>query len=277
VTFLNTDDIMELALALARLDTVPADSAIYHPGERVERVLVGIDIRVPELILAKDLGFHLALGHHPAGGSAILGFHHVLRRHVEQMTTAGVPGTTAREAICKVIEERRILNSMENYDHAPSIARLIDMPYMNIHTPLDEIGRSRMAEAVNQLDEAATVADLITLFYDTFGEFRNAATRIETRVGRAKNPIGRVVVSHAAGTNGGYPVAKAYFEHGIDTLIYIHCRPTDSEKLAEEFGEAKNLIVTGHVASDSLGMNPFIDLLRTRGLEVEAISGIVLP
>jgi len=37
-------------------------------------------------------------------------------------------------------------------------------------------------------------------------------------------------------------------------MIYIHISPSDLEKLKAE-GKG-NLIVTGHIASDSLGINP---------------------
>jgi len=33
--------------------------------------------------------------------------------------------------------------------------------------------------------------------------------------------------------------------------------------------------VTGHIASDSIGINPYIDRLRQEGLEVTPISGII--
>ena len=134
-----------------------------------------------------------------------------------------------------------------------------------------------LSEAASSLPSDATVQYLKAHFYETFGEFRNAATRIEIRVGREENRIGGVAVSHAAGTNGGYSVAKAYFDHDVDTLIYIHCRPQDSKKLRKTCGESKNLIVTGHIASDSLGINPFLDALKQQGVEVETISGIIPP
>ena len=274
---MNTDQMMQLSLELAGLKTVPEDSAIYHPGGDIRRVLVGIDIGVPELVLAKDLAFDLALAHHPIGGSAVLEFHRVFERHVLQMVAAGIPERMACEAVEEMTRERRILAAMKNYDHAPSVARLVDMPLMNIHTPLDEIGRQRMAEAARSLPSDASVSDLTAHLYESFGEFRNAATRIEVRIGREENRIGRVVVSHAAGTNGGYSVAKAYFDHGVDTVIYIHCRSQDSKRLREAYGDSKNLIVTGHIASDSLGINPFLAALSERGLEVEAISGILPP
>ena len=49
-----------------------------------------------------------------------------------------------------LLREVRLAESVEqiaNYDHAPSFARLIDMPYMNIHLALDEVGRQMMAQS----------------------------------------------------------------------------------------------------------------------------------
>ena len=272
---MDTDGLMQLALDMAGLSDVPGDSAIYCPGEDIERVLFGIDVRAPELLMAAAQSFDCAISHHPVGGASTMRFHQVLARHVEQMVDAGVPRDVAEETMRETIEDRRVLNSMSNYDHDPSVARFLDLPYLNIHTPLDEIGRRRMADAAAALCDDVSVADLVAHFTATFGEFRHAATQIEVRVGRAENRIGKVVVSHAAGTNGGYPVAKAYYDHGVDTVIYIHCRPAEARRLAEEADEGKNLIVTGHIASDSIGINPYVDRLRTEGLEVTTFSGIL--
>ena len=58
-------------------------------------------------------------------------------------------------------------------------------------------------------------------------------------------------------------------------MIYIHCRPDDASKLRAEYGDAKTLIVTGHIASDSVGINPYVDRLRSEGLDVTTFSGII--
>jgi len=272
---MNTDRLMQLALEMAGLDEIPGDSAIHRAGDGIEEVLFGIDLKAPELVLASAQGFDCAISHHPVGGSSTLRFHEVLGRHIDQMIDAGVPKDVAEETMQATIEDRRVLSSMSNYDHDPSVAGLLGMPYLNIHTPLDEIGRRRMAEAAASLEEEAAAAELVDRLYEAFGEFRNAATEIEVRVGNPENRVGNVVVSHGAGTNGGYPVAKAYFDHGVDTVIYIHCRPADAKKLIEEYGESKTLVVTGHIASDSVGINPYIDRLREEGVAVTTFSGIV--
>ncbi len=272
---MNTDQLMALALDMAGLTQIPGDSAIYHPGQGIRKVMFGIDIKAPEVKIAADLGFDAAISHHPTGGDARLQFYRVLYRHLDQLTAAGVPSDSVQDMIDHLAEEHRIMASMSNYDHDPSVARLLDMPYMNIHTPLDEIGRRRLQDAADQLAPTNTIAQLMAHFDASFGEFRNADTQIELRMGRLDNPMGKVVMSHGAGTNGGYPVAKAYFDHGVNTVIYIHCRPADSKKLIAEFGDRVNLIVTGHIVSDSIGINPYIDELRKRGIDVTTLSGIV--
>lgn len=276
VAGVSTDEVMALALSLSGLEEVPPDSAIHHPGAGIRRVLIGIDLEGPELLAARDLGYDLVIAHHPIGTGA-LGFPRVLERHVPQMVEAGVPEPLARAAIAALVEERRVAAGIANADRAPSLARLLRLPYMNIHTPLDEIGRRRMAEAVAALAPDATVADLVSHLGARFGEFRNTPVPIEVRVGLPGRHLGRTVVSHAAGTNGGYAVAKAYFDHGVDTMVLIHFAAADSARLRAEFGDRKALVVTGHLASDSIGINPFIDALRERGLEVTPTSGIVAP
>ena len=274
---MNTHDILKLALNMAGLTNVPADTAIYCPGEGIRRVLVGIDVEGPELLLAKEQGFDLALAHHPAGGTAVLRMDEVFALHVGLMVRAGVPEDVAQAAVEEKLHEDRILGQIRNYDRLPSLARMLGIAYMNIHTPLDEIGRRRMAEAAAELACEATVTDLIARFCLRFGEFRHALTEIQCPVGNLSNRLGRVAVAHGAGTNGGYPVAKAYFDHGVDTVVYIHCQPAAARQLAREFGSrGKNLVITGHIASDCVGINPFLDELRHRGLEVVAL-GLVSP
>jgi predicted enzyme related to lactoylglutathione lyase len=146
------------------------------------------------------------------------------------------------------------------------------MPYMNIHTPLDEIGRRIMTEQIrSKTNKNSTVQDVVSAL-NRLGEFKNAITKIKIRVGKPENPAGKVVVSHGAGTNGGYEIAKAYFQHGIGTVIYIHVNPADVEKLRAE--NKGNLIVTGHIASDSLGINPFLRALEKEGVSVTTIGVI---
>ncbi|QQG48834.1 MAG: hypothetical protein HY247_00485 [archaeon] len=81
---MDTTGVMRLALDLAGLKDVPADSGIWVPGRRIRKVLFAIDAGAPELLLAKQEGYDLLIAHHPVG-PARLTFSKVVRRHVDFM------------------------------------------------------------------------------------------------------------------------------------------------------------------------------------------------
>jgi len=269
---MDTEEIMALSLKLAGLKTVPEDSAIYLEGRNMRKIFFGIDAGVPELLLARELGYDCVVAHHPAGGTAILNFSQVFRRHIQQMTEVGISKSEAERAVSKKLADLAVDAHARNYDHAVDVAKAIKMPYMNVHTPLDEVGRRIMSDKIrSRAEKDSTVRDVVSALRE-LPEFRNARTEIEIRVGKPENPAGKVVVSHGAGTNGGYEIAKTYFEHGIGTVIYIHVGVGDLDKLKAE--SKGNLVVTGHIASDSVGINPFIHELENKGLSV-VTAGVV--
>jgi len=269
---MNTEEIMRLALQMSEFRTVPPDSAIYVKGKAIGKVLFGIDAGVPEILLAQKMHCDAVISHHPQGGTAIVNFHKMFERHIELMVEAGVPSKEAEQAIKKKRNALEVENHSRSYDHNVSVARLLKMPYMNIHAPLDEIGRQRMTKQVKLATDKnpnATVVDVVTSL-QKLSEFRNAQTPIEIRLGKPSNKAGKIVVSHAAGTNGGYDVAKTFFKHGVGTLIYIHISSADLEHLRADGVE--NLIITGHISSDSAGINPFLAELEKKGISVIRIG-----
>ena len=273
---LSTAEIMELSLDLVGWEEVPGDSAVYVPGENLETALIGIDLESPEVQLAHREGYDLALAHHPVGDSARLDFPDVLDTQVEFMVEHGVPEARAEEAIEGLRRNVEHSAHSSNFRHDPSVAELLDQPYMNVHLAADEIGRRAFVEVVEELPDDASVADLKDAFDEAFPEIREAPTDVEVRVGREENELGTVAVHHAAGTNGGSEVARAYFEHGVDTVIYIHVGGSDTKELREEFGDEKNLVITGHIASDAIGMNVLIEALEEQGLDCTRFSGLKL-
>jgi hypothetical protein len=226
---MNTEEIMQLALKIAELKEIPEDSAVYVSGDNIRKVIFGIDADVPELLLAKQLGYNAVIAHHPQGGTAIVNFHKVFKRQVRQMIDAGIPSKEAEKAARKKLEELEVDGHTRNYSHTVDIARLLKIPYMNIHALLDEVGRRIMAQQIkSRIGKDTTVQDVVAALNELL-EFKNAVTKIEIRLGKAENLAGKVVVSHGAGTNGGYEIAKTYFKHGIGTVVYIHISAGDLE------------------------------------------------
>ena len=69
-------------------------------------------------------------------------------------------------------------------------------------------------------------------------------------------------------------MASVYFRNGVDTVVYIHIAPAEIPKLRAEFPEGKNLVISGHIASDLAGINPFVERLEEMGIEVTRVSGL---
>jgi hypothetical protein len=272
---LSTDEIMGIALEMAGMHHPPADSAIYVEGTGLSKVMFGIDIGSAELLLARQLGCDGVIAHHPAGGSAQLNFPEVLTRHVELMVEHGVSPTAARDAIQSMMTRALLRAQSQNFDHVPSVARLLDMPFLNVHLPLDEVGRRIMVDAIERqvasLGHPASVQDAIDALL-TLPEFANAPTRIMVPVGAVDRPLGRIAIVHGAGTNGGYAVARTYYEHGVYTVLYIHVAPEDAQRLRSD--TRGNLIVSGHISSDMIGINQFVAKLEERGVEIVRMSGL---
>jgi putative NIF3 family GTP cyclohydrolase 1 type 2 len=271
----STDEIVELALEQVGMTVLPGDSAVYVAGTGLQKILFGVDIGPAELLLARQIGCDGVIAHHPAGGDAVLRFPEVLSAHVRFMEDHGVPNDAARDAVQAMTMSAVLRAQAANYDHTPSIARLLEMPFLNIHLPLDEQGRQIMHRAIDlhiaSLDREPTVQDAVDALYQ-LPEFGEAETRIMVPVGAFDHPLGRFALVHGAGTNGGYNVAHAYFQHGIDTVIYIHIAPEQADRLLKE--RKGNLIVTGHIAADLVGINPFVRALEERGVEVVRVSGL---
>ncbi|MBN1261274.1 MAG: hypothetical protein JXB35_11415 [Anaerolineae bacterium] len=270
---MNTDELMQIALDLAGFDAIPDDSAIYVPGVNIRRVLFGLDIGTAELLMARQLGYDAVIAHHPVG--VMHRAWRVFERHVDFLTGAGAPEDAARAAVAPKLETLRIDGIARNYEQVPLAARRLGLPFMNVHCPLDELGRRKMQAVVDDLllkNPDATLGDVAAALA-ALPAARRAATQVCILLGEEATPAGRVVVAHGALTNGGYHVARAYFEHGIATLIYIHISPGDLARLRAH--EEGRLIVTGHLMGDAVGIAPYIAALRARGLDVDVLSDVL--
>lgn len=271
---LSTDEIMQLMLDRVGFDEVPADTGIYVDGDDIQTALVGIDIEGTGLHLAHQMGFDVAIAHHPTGGWPIISIHQLIfDAGVDIMTDHGVPEDEAEAAAAENSEPWHFdaLSSVE--DHVPSLAELLDQPYMNIHNPVDELARREFADVAENLPPETTVGELKEIFNEEFPEVRAQRPEMTTAVGNDDNEIGDLAVYHGAGTNGGATVASAFYDNGIDTVMYIHVGYDDVQQLRDEYGDEKNLVIIGHVPGDGVGMRIMIETLEENGVDVTPMAG----
>ncbi|MBM7615389.1 Nif3-like dinuclear metal center hexameric protein [Alkaliphilus hydrothermalis] len=274
---MNTQEIMDLALELAGLKEVPEDCGIIVEGDNIKKVAIGVDMELAELMLAKELGVDLVITHHPTGGSARINLHKVMDNQIDKMVAAGVPINKAQKALCEKKGQVERALHVSNYDRSASAARLLNMPFMGIHTPTDIMAERKVQ---NLLDEKlkdnpkATLQDIVDAL-ETLPEYQKTLAKPVIRVGGKDDFAGKVYVTMAGGTGGGVAVQKAYFEAGVGTAVVMHM-PEDVIKAVKE-QNIGNVVVAGHMASDSVGINELAMALEGKGIEVIRMSGLIDP
>jgi putative NIF3 family GTP cyclohydrolase 1 type 2 len=267
---IDTEGIMKIGLDLANWKKIPLDSAVHIKGKNIKKVLLTIDVTVAELILAKSIQCDAVIGHHPLG-TAALNFHKVFDRHIDYMIEHKVPIGIAKSAVKKLKDKTELRSHSNIYNDIVSAAKILKMPLVNIHQPCDEYMRKVILDKINS-GKIKYVSDIVTSI-EEIPEFRNADTKVKVRYGSTKNEAGQWSLVIAAGTNGGFPIAKAYFEHGVTTVIYLHIDYNDLTRMYEEKLKG-NLIVLGHLAGDSIGLNALANKLEDKNIEVVKIGVI---
>ncbi len=275
---LRAQEIIQVALEIAGLADVPEDSGvIFDTGRPIRRAMFGVDMEAAEIIIAKQLGYDAVITHHPKGGYPMVNLYQVMENQIDRMVQAGVPINKAQKALSERKDEVERSLHAANYDRAVAAARVLEMTFIAIHTPADIIAESTVQKHLDRSLKPyakATVGDVIS-FLREIPEYARTAAGPKVRVGTKDSYAGKVWVTMAGGTGGGKEVAKAYFEAGVGTLVVMHM-PEEVIKAVKE-QNLGNVIVAGHMASDSVGINGIIRVLEQKGLVITRMSGVINP
>ena len=202
-------------------------------------------------------------------------FAKVVHRQVDQMLAEGIDRDVAEAAVEARLGRIHRNDHMSNWNRIVDTARLIGMPLCNVHLACDIIGRQEIVDLLRaRANQTTRVGDVID-WLGEFPEMEASLTRPETWIGDPANPLGRWVVAMAGGTNGGYPVFREYFNVGVDTVLAMHILEDDFQRLRAEAPASATLLITGHMATDSIGINRVIDGMEAQGIEVTRTSGII--
>lgn len=273
---MNLSEILDWSARLAGCDEVPADSQVYVESPRdVRSVLFGVDVDAGELLYAQQAGFDAVIAHHPVGEHARMDFAKVVHRQVDMMLAEGIDRATAEAAVAQRLDRIHRADHMSNHNRIVDTARLIGMPLCNVHLACDIIGRQAIVDMLRERAGGGTTIAQVIDWLGEFPEMEAAMTRPEAWIGDPAQPLGRWVVAMAGGTNGGYPVFREYFKAGVDTVLAMHIGEDDLQKLRAEAPQNAGLLVTGHMATDSIGINRVIAGLEERGIEVTRTSGVI--
>ncbi|MCL2378588.1 MAG: hypothetical protein FWC77_05625 [Defluviitaleaceae bacterium] len=270
---MNTKQLMDSALALAGLTEMPQDCGISMEGENIKRVLMGVDMDTAELLLAKELGYDCVVTHHPRNTDVDM--LKVMDRHILKLEALGLPRNHSQKLLGERKDELSYGQHVSNSRRSESAAKLLNMPYMSLHTPADIISEEIVqkhldAKFANKPD--TKVQDVVEAL-EEICEYKNSARKPVIRVGGKESYAGKIYVLMSGLTGPGAEVTKAYFEAGVGTLILMHIPEKDVKAVKEQ--KIGNVIVAGHMSSDSLGLNKIAQKWRESGVEVTMMSGIV--
>lgn len=259
-----------------------ADSRIHFDGgaKNIKKVMAGIDIDTSELMMSRYLSNHnpkgeidLVIGHHPEG-KALADLSDVMHIQADLLSQYGVPINIA-EGLMKVrIGEVSRGVSASNHFKEVDAARLLNMNFMNVHTPADNLV-ARFVEAKINKDAPETLSDILKSLLE-IPEYKEAAKRgagPRLFTGSEENSVGRIAFSEiTGGTSGSKEMYAKMSQAGIGTIISMH----QSEEHRKEAEAAHiNVVIAGHISSDSIGMNLFLDELEKRGIEIVPCSGLI--
>jgi len=250
------------------------DSGVYNVSDdkEIKRVLVGIDIGPEEILIAKELGdIDLVIGHHPVGkGLAQLA--DVMELQCDVCNYYGVPINIAEGLMRERISEvARGVNS-SNHQRTVDAARLIKVNLMNSHTPCDNLAARFLKKFVED-KKPERVGELVEALKEIpeYKEAMKIGVGPKIFVGAPGNRCGKIALSEiTGGTEGSPKLYEKMAQAGVGTIVGMHI--SEEHKKEAELAHV-NIVIAGHMSSDSLGVNLFMDELEKQGIEIVSCSG----
>jgi len=263
-----------------RLSNPFADTRILFgdPELEVKKILVGIDIEIGELLLADRLRergkrIDLIISHHPEG-RAMANFYEVMHMQADILNKFGVPINVAEGILEPRIREvsRKVMPA--NYNRTVDAAKLLNIPLMCVHTPSDNAVTNFLQK---ELDEKQPdyVKDVME-FLNNIPEYK--ASRLEQNVptiliGSERKRAGKIFVDMTGGTGGSKEAFEKLSHTEIGTIVGMHI---GEDHLKEAEKNHINVIIAGHMSSDSIGMNLILDeLVKKDEIEIFQCSGFI--
>ncbi len=242
--------------------------------KNIKKILVGIDIGVEELLLAEKLGnIDLVISHHPRG-IGLANLESVMDLQVDILSNYGVPIHIAESLMRERISEVSRGVSAVNHNKVVDAAKLLNSGFMCVHTAADNLVADFVDKKIKK-DKPELVRDILKSLKEIpeykEGAKLNAGPRLFT--GSKDSRAGKIALTEITGGTEGTPkIYKELSQRGIGTIIGMHI----SEKHRKKAKKARiNVVIAGHMASDSLGMNLFLDELEKKGIEIIPCSGLI--
>jgi hypothetical protein len=252
----------------------------FDSGGSVKRVLAGIDIEGAELMMARYLSNHnpkkpidAVIAHHPEG-KALADLTDVMHLQADVLAQYGVPINIAESLMkVRIAEVTRGVNPINHFQSVDT-ARLLNMSFLNVHTPADNLVAKFLEKKIKQ-ENPEYVGDVLKII-SKIPEYKEAARRGFGPVlfaGSEDGRAGKIALTEmTGGTEGSKDIYEKMAQAGVGTVIAMH--QSEEHKKAAEKAHI-NVVIAGHISSDSVGMNLFLDELEKKGIEIVPCSGLI--
>jgi putative NIF3 family GTP cyclohydrolase 1 type 2 len=172
----------------------------------------------------------------------------------------------------RIDEVARGVNKL-NHQRTIDAAKLLNVNLINVHTPTDNLAAKFLKDLIEK-ENPERISDLMDLLRQ-IPEYKEAikiGTGPKIFVGSEENRCGRITLTEiTGGTEGSPKLYTKMSQAGIGTIVGMHM----SEEHKKEAEAANlNVVIAGHISSDSLGMNLFLDELEKQGIEIIPCSGL---
>ncbi len=256
-----------------------SDTRVYvgDPDTEVETLIAGIDMNTGEVVLTdrlREKGWPIdaIYTHHPEG-IGLSNLDKVMSVQADIWAEWGVPIQAGE----KLIEERRgeVKHRLMplNADQAIDAARLLGIPFFSAHTPTDNLVYSYLTRYFAER-EPKTIEDVRRQLFE-IPEYRIAASRAagpSVPDGSTDRRAGKVLVDMTGGTEGPAKAIEKLADSGVGTIVGMHM----SKELREEADKHDiHVVIAGHMASDSVGINLLMDEFERGGVTVIPTSGLI--
>ncbi len=256
-----------------------ADTRIYvgDPETEVKTLLGGIDMNSGEILLAdrlreKGVPVDAVYTHHPEG-YGLTKLNDVMEVQADIWAQFGVPIQAGEKFISERMDEIKRRMMPVNYDQAIDVARLLDIPFFSAHTPTDNLVVDFLVRYFDER-EPKLIEDVQKALL-AIPEYRIAAHKgAGPYVGKSSPSAraGKIWVDMTGGTEGPKKVMEKLADAGVGTIVGMHMGP---ELRDEADKHNMHVVIAGHMSSDSLGINLFLDALERKGVETIPTSGLI--
>ncbi len=151
-------------------------------------------------------------------------------------------------------------------------AKLLGVNLMCLHTVADNISAQTVRKKIEEKNPER-IEDLLGTLRG-IPEYKEAIQKgVGPRVfvGSPENRCGKVLVSMTGGTEASPRLYEKMAQAGIGTVVDMHV----SEEHKKEAEAANiNIVIAGHMSSDSIGMNLILDELAKQGVEATPCGGL---